>query len=31
VIFEEQRWHDQSASDSARLWPLFDVMAPQGD
>lgn len=26
-----QRWHDQSASDSARLWPSFNVIELEGD
>ena len=26
-----QRWHDHSASDGARLWPSFNVIALDGD
>jgi 3',5'-cyclic AMP phosphodiesterase CpdA len=26
-----QRWHDRSASDSARLWPSFNVIELEGD
>lgn len=26
-----QRWHDHSVSDSARLWPSFNVMSLQGE
>lgn len=26
-----QRWHDHSSSDSARLWPSFNVIALEGD